>query len=166
MCGPEARGGTGWMVEARGLDFLEGRWPLEALKRLGISQVFSCVTGAWRGGADNIPIVYTQSLQSYLTLCDTVDCSLPGSSVHGILQARILEWVTISSSRGSSPPRDRTLVSCIAGRYFTIWATREALKIKELALIDKTEIDLHRKQTWLPKGKGGKGQIRSFLNIK
>ena len=44
--------------------------------------------------------------QSYLTLCDTMDCSLPGSSVHGILQARILEWVAISFSRGSSQPRD------------------------------------------------------------
>ena len=44
-------------------------------------------------------------------LCDPVDCSLPGSSVHGILQARILEWVAVSSSRGSSQPRDQALVS-------------------------------------------------------
>ena len=50
----------------------------------------------------------------------TVDCSLPGSSVHGILQARILEWVAIPFSRGSSQPRDQTWVSCIAGRFFTI----------------------------------------------
>ena len=64
--------------------------------------------------------------QSCLTLCDPVDCSLQGSSVHGILQARILEWVAISFSRGSSWPRDRTRVSCIAGRCFTLWATREA----------------------------------------
>ena len=54
--------------------------------------------------------------QSCLTLCDPVDCSLPGSSVHGILHARILEWVAISFSRGSSRPRDRTQVSHIAGR--------------------------------------------------
>ena len=60
------------------------------------------------------------------TLCDPVDCSLPGFSVHGILQARILEWVTISSSRGSSRPRDRTQVSHIGGRRFNLWATREA----------------------------------------
>ena len=46
--------------------------------------------------------------ESCLTLCDPVDCSLQGSSVHGILQARILEWVAISSSRGSSRPRDQT----------------------------------------------------------
>ena len=50
----------------------------------------------------------------------------PGSSIHGILQARILEWVAISFSRGSSRPRDRTQVSCIAGRCFNLWATREA----------------------------------------
>ena len=53
-------------------------------------------------------------------------CSLPGSSVHGIFQARVLEWIAISFSRGSSQPRDRTRVSCTAGRRFTIWATREA----------------------------------------
>ena len=52
--------------------------------------------------------------QSCLTLCDSIDCSLPGFSVHGILQARILEWVASPSSRGSSQPRDRTQVSCIA----------------------------------------------------
>ena len=64
--------------------------------------------------------------QSCLTLCDPVDCSLPGSSVHGILQKRILEWVAISFSRGSSRPRDRTWVSRIAGRRSTLWATRKA----------------------------------------
>ena len=54
--------------------------------------------------------------QSGLTLCDPVDCSPPGSSVHGILQARILEWVAVSFSKGSSRPRDRTQVSRIAGK--------------------------------------------------
>ena len=53
-----------------------------------------------------------------------MDCNLPGFSVHGILQARILEWVTISFSRGSSRPRDQTWVSHIGGRYFNLWATR------------------------------------------
>ena len=53
-------------------------------------------------------------------LCDPVDCSPPGPSVHEILQARILEKVAISSSRGFSPPRDQTQVSCIAGRFFTV----------------------------------------------
>ena len=55
-----------------------------------------------------------------------MDCSLPGSSIHEIFQARILEWVAISFSRGSSQPRNWTWVSCIVGRQFTIWATREA----------------------------------------
>ena len=53
------------------------------------------------------------------TLCDPMDCSPPGSSVHGISQARILEWVAISFSRGSSQPRDQTRVSCTAGKFFT-----------------------------------------------
>ena len=63
--------------------------------------------------------------QSCLTLCDHMNFSLPGSSIHGIFQARILEWIVISFSRRSSQPRDQTWVSCIAGRRFTIWATRE-----------------------------------------
>ena len=56
-----------------------------------------------------------------------MDCSPPGSSVPGILQARILEWVATSSSRGPSRPRDRICVSCISGGFFTVWAIREAL---------------------------------------
>ena len=65
--------------------------------------------------------------QSCPTLCDPMDCRLPGSSVHGILQVRILEWVAIPFSRGSSQPKNRTQVSCMTSRFFTIWATREAL---------------------------------------
>ena len=59
------------------------------------------------------------------TLCDSMDWSLPGFAVHGILQARIPEWVAITFSRESSQPRDWIRVSRIAGRLFTIWATRE-----------------------------------------
>ena len=69
---------------------------------------------------------------SCLTLCDPMDCSLPGSSVHGILQAIVLEWIAISFSRGSSRPRDRTWVSCIVDRCFTIQATMEVQMIKLL----------------------------------
>ena len=58
--------------------------------------------------------------QSCLSLCSPMNCSLPGSSVHGILQARIVECVAIPFSRGSSRHRDETQVSCIAGRVFTI----------------------------------------------
>ena len=60
------------------------------------------------------------------TLCDPLNCSPPGSSVHEIFQARILKWVAFPFSKGSSQPRDWTQVSCTAGRFFTIWATREA----------------------------------------
>ena len=66
---------------------------------------------------------------SHVWLCSPMDCSPPGSSVHGILQARLLEWVAISFSRGSSQPRDRTWVARIVCRFFTSWATREALLV-------------------------------------
>ena len=65
--------------------------------------------------------------QSCPALCDPIVWSQPGSSAHGIFQARILEWVAISFSRGSSQTRDQSWVSCIADRLFPIWATREAL---------------------------------------
>ena len=63
--------------------------------------------------------------QSCLTLYYSTDCSLPGSSVHGILQARTLEWVAIPFSRGSSRPRDWTCISCIGRQILYHWATRE-----------------------------------------
>ena len=62
--------------------------------------------------------------QTCPTLCDPMDGSPPGSSVYGALQARILEWVAIPFSRGSSPPRGRTQVRCSAGRFSTVWANR------------------------------------------
>ena len=58
--------------------------------------------------------------QSCLVLCEPMDCRLPGSSAHGIFQARILEWVAISLSKGSSRRRNQTRVSCLAGRFFTM----------------------------------------------
>ena len=73
----------------------------------------------------------TEVAQACLTLCNPMDHSIPVSSVHGIFQARVLEWVAISFSRGSYWPRDRTRVSHIAGRRFTIWATREVTLGKE-----------------------------------
>ena len=63
--------------------------------------------------------VCAQLLQSCVTLCGPMDCSPPGFSVHGILQARVLEWVAMPSSRGSSQLRDLAQVSCIAGGFFT-----------------------------------------------
>ena len=61
--------------------------------------------------------------------CDPMDCSPPDSSVHGILQARILEWIAISFSRGSSQPRDRTHISCVGRQILYCWATRKVLAI-------------------------------------
>ena len=78
-----------------------------------------------------------------------MDCSLPGSSIPGIFQARVLEWVAVSFSRGSSQPRDQTQVSSIAGRHFTIWATREDLIVKShlYPQIVKAEPQAHRIHT-------------------
>ena len=66
------------------------------------------------------------------TLCEATDCSLPGSSVHGVFQARVLEWVVISFSRISSWPRDWTRVSNIVARHFTVWATRACDELTHL----------------------------------
>ena len=81
---------------------------------------------------------WSEVAQSCPTPCGPVDCSPPGSSLHGILQARILEWVAISFSRGSSQPRDRTQVSCIASRCFNLWATRGALTLLHETLMHET----------------------------
>ena len=80
--------------------------------------------------------------QSCLTLCSPMDCSPPGSSVHGILQARILEWVAMPSSRGTLWTMDQTWVSCTAGGFFTTNATWEALIYEEAGLDWKSH---HRK---------------------
>ena len=84
-----------------------------------LDNFFTCVKWKWKWSRS----VVSNSLR-------LVDCSPPRSSVHGILQARILGWVAISFSRGSSQPRDRTQASHIAGRCFNLCATREALKYK------------------------------------
>ena len=76
----------------------------------------------------SIPAVnlWKWKLLSHIWLCDPMAyCSPPGSFVHGLVQARVLEWVVVPFSRGSSQPRDQTQVSCIAGGFLTFWATRE-----------------------------------------
>ena len=74
-----------------------------------VGKQMKCSMSMWQNAC-----ICAKSLQSWPTLCDSVDCSLPGSSIHGILQARILEWVAMPSSRGSSQPRDWNCVSYIS----------------------------------------------------
>ena len=93
-----------------------------------IQSFWKCFRGVLKGCllcSCVLPIVSVAQLCP--THCDSTDRNLPGLSDHRILQARILEWVAISSSRGSSPPRDRIHISCIAGRFFTVWASRDSL---------------------------------------
>ena len=88
--------------------------------------------------------------QSCPTLCDPMDCSLPGSSVHGIFQAIVLEWIAISFSKGSCQPRDGTWVSRIVDRRFTIWTTREVNECESWT-ISQWMWELDYKEGWAPK---------------
>ena len=83
--------------------------------------------------------------QSCPILCDPIHCSLSGCSVHGIFQAIVLGWISISFSRGSSQPRARIRVSCIVDRRFSVWATREVhqpQKKNKIISLEATWIDL------------------------
>ena len=88
-------------------------------------EVETCQSKLHLQSLKNTIAMWSEVAQSCPTLQNPVDCSLPGSSVHEIFQARVLEWVAIPFSSRSSQPRDRTQVSRVAGRHFTIWATRE-----------------------------------------
>ena len=81
-------------------------------------------------------------------LCNPMNCILPGYFVHGALQARILEWVAIPFSRGSSQPKNWTQVSWTAGRFFTIWATRKPTGIKENKSHYKKSYLIPSRSTW------------------
>ena len=98
-------------------------WSLQTRLELPVD----CWEAEWMSGTQLCPTLRPPGL------------CLPGSSVPGILQARILEWVAISSSRGSSLSRDQTQVSCIAGRFFTIWATREDLSSSKRTVVPAKE---------------------------
>ena len=108
------------------------KWSLEEKPVLGLDFSNSNFNNLFWGKTfihfQPILLEWVKVAQSCLTLCDPMDCNLPGSSVHGILQARILEWVAVPFSRGSSQPRDPTQISHNAGRFFTVWTTREAPK--------------------------------------
>ena len=95
------------------------KFMVHVLLKLGLENFMYYYTSVWEECNCGVT-------QSCPTLHNPMDHSPPGSSVHEILQARILEWVDIPFSGGSSQPRDQTWVSCIAGRFFTVWATRKA----------------------------------------
>ena len=83
--------------------------------------------------------MHSKSLQSSLTLCDDMDCRPPGSSVRGILQARIPEWVVVPSSRGSSCPGIEPTSPASADEFFTTIATREAPRLAEYPVVNALE---------------------------
>ena len=95
----------------------------------------------------NLLILRVVVAQSCLTLCVPMDCSLQGSSVLGIFQARVLEWVAIFFSKRSPQPRDRTQVCHIAGRCFTVWATREATILRVAGTLTIHCCSFHR-EVW------------------
>ena len=105
-----------------------------SLQRSSVHEIFQARVLEWVAISfsflykDGVPSLLScfSSVQSCPTLCNPMNCSLPGSSVHEIFQARVLEWAAISYSTGFSQPRDQTQVSCIADSHFTVWATREA----------------------------------------
>ena len=89
--------------------------------------------------------------QSGPTLCDPMDCSLPGFSIHGIFQARVPEWVAISSPGHLPRPRDQTQVSHIVGRCFTLLATREALGVLAAQLISPSALAFSQRESLYPR---------------
>ena len=90
------------------------------------------------------------------TLIDPMDHRPPDSSVHGILQARIQEWVAIPFCRGSSPPRDRTWIVCIAGRFFTNWATGKPITDPIIFKRNMPGLVLHEDLDGWEEGRGGR----------
>ena len=126
-----------WALNRADLGVGGGRWSRTSSAHNGHSSILKCPgcttaqLGLWSVGSSPPPrLLVGLVTKSHLTLCSPMDCSPPGSSVHGVFQARIPEWVAISSSRGSSQPRDQTasLMSPVfSGGFFTSSATWEAL---------------------------------------
>ena len=112
---------------------LERRW--DALKELSTAKTGVCCC----------------YLLSHVPLCNPMDCSPPGSSVHGILQAIKLEWVAIPFSRGSSQLRDWTWVSCLAGWFITVWVVSVSKKIRSIDYNTKNKTNIHNINNWIIK---------------
>ena len=105
----------------------------------------------------------SEVIQLCLTLSYLMDCSVRGSSIHEIFQARVLEQVAISFSRGSFQPRDQTQVPPIVGRCFTVWASEEVLYADDTTLMAKSEEEL---QSLLMKVKEESEEVGLKLNIQ
>ena len=127
----------GGLFHRLGVGMLGNVWsaPIPSPENFPLSPSVGLMMGtqSGEGGAFSLPrlraweLCESEVAQSCLTLCNPMDCSLCNSSIHGIFQARVLEWVAISFSRGSFQTRDQPRVSCIAGKCFNIWAMKEAL---------------------------------------
>ena len=104
----------------------------------------------WRLLCESVSIGSESVSRSVVSiLCNPINWGLSGSSIHGIIQARILEWVCIPFSRGSFWPMDWTRVFCVAGRFFTIWATREASQYMRNILWTKSKAQFGNFLQWL-----------------
>ena len=121
---PGLRSGGNGVMLAKGYKLLDTRWVCSGDVIYHMMTIVNTVLYDWK-------LIKESEVSHVRFFCDTMDCSLPGSSIHGIFQARILEWVAISLSRGSSQTKDRTQVSHVAGRFFNSWTTREAQLLKE-----------------------------------
>ena len=151
-CLENPRDGGAWWAAIYGV--AQSRTRLKWLSSSSSNQNLSCLfhvqksTGWLKILFRNLSESESEATQSCPTICDAMNCSLSGSSVHGVFQARVLEWVAVPFSRGSSRPRDWTWVSCIAGKFFTIWAIRETDKCR----CDRCAFPLKNKnktKTWL-----------------
>ena len=122
-----------------------GEQSLRAQKLYGIIQIITATYIIWKYTAQTLPFnirvfVHAQSLQLCPTLCNPVDCSPPGSSVHRILQARMLAWLPCRPPGLPDPGIEfmSAYISCIAGGFFTHWATWEALFIYSISFLSKS----------------------------
>ena len=118
------------------------------MKQTYLEQIWTYVCSRCRGEISFLIYVDKKEIKIpvhlYPNLCDLMDCSPWGTSVHGILQTRTLKWVAIPFSRGSSQLRDWTQVSCIAGRFFTIWATRKGSVLVSNVMVGEDMLEWNR----------------------
>ena len=124
-----------WHHQFNGHEFEQTLGDSEGQRSLACCSPWGCKESDTTQRLNNNNLLKMLVTQLPLILCNPIDCSPPGSSAHGFLQARILKWVAIPFSRGSSQPRDWTQISSTADRFFAIRATTEATSISQTSLI-------------------------------